>query len=81
MTKNTKKNKKIGDIINLQGPLISMVTLVFMAMSFYGILTSDLWPFISTEEEIGASYLEYFTNNINDCQITKEGKKKKRLVI
>jgi hypothetical protein len=27
---------------------------------------SDLWPFIiSTEDEIGALYLEYFMNNIN----------------
>ncbi len=67
----TEKNKTIEYIINLRRPLISMVTGVFMALLlFYGVLCSlCIWPLtlviISTEDEIGALYLEYFTNNIN----------------
>jgi hypothetical protein len=43
---------------------------------------SDLWPFISTNDEIGALYLEYFTNNINGLsnKQRKEEKKKEKKV-
>ncbi len=44
--KNKNKNKikySIGYVINLWGPLISMVTRVFMAMLFYGILCSIVY--------------------------------------